>query len=105
MQEQVATGGGAARHRPRRSACGRIGCGEMRPPIWRSPNFLKLWSAGTVSDLGSEITELALLLTAILILHAPPSQIGVLGAVRAVPYLLLGVSAGVLAYRSLPVTF
>src|SRR5438094_1083876 len=77
MQEQVATGGGAARHRPRRSACGRIGCGEMRPPIWRSPNFLKLWSAGTVSDLGSEITELALPLTAILILHATPSEIGV----------------------------
>ena len=75
----------------------------MRPPIWRSPNFLKLWSAGTVSDLGSEITELALPLTAILILHATPSEIGVLGAVRAVPYLLIGLAAGVLVDRSRPV--
>src|SRR6202022_4979282 len=94
MQEQVATGGGAARHRPRRSACGRIGCGEMRPPIWRSPNFLKLWSAGTVSDLGSEITELALPLTAILILHATPSEIGVRGAEGAGLHPLFAWAAG-----------
>jgi MFS family permease len=72
----------------------------MRSFIWKSPDFLRLWSAGTVSDLGSQVTELALPLTAILILHATPFQIGVLGAARALPYLVVGLAAGVLVDRS-----
>jgi MFS family permease len=62
-----------------------------------------LWSAGTISELGSEVTQLALPLTAILILHATPIQIGVLGAARALPYLVVGLAAGVLVDRSRPV--
>lgn len=75
----------------------------MRSFIWKSPDFLRLWSAGTISDLGSAVTELALPLTAILILHATPLQIGVLGAARALPYLVVGLAAGVLVDRSRPV--
>ena len=89
--------------------CCRIIAGEMaqvprtRSFIWRSPDFLRLWSAGTISDLGSAVTELALPLTAILILSATPLQIGVLGAARALPFLIVGLAAGVVVDRSRPV--
>lgn len=75
----------------------------MRSFIWRSPDFLRLWSAGTISELGSEVTQLALPLTAILILQATPLQIGVLGAARALPFVVVGLAAGVLVDRSRPI--
>jgi len=63
--------------------------------LWRHPDFLKLWGAQTVSQLGSQITLLALPLTAVLILRATPAQMGLLGAVGAAPTLLLGLFVGV----------
>ena len=33
--------------------------------LWRNPDFLKLWAGGTVSGFGSQITFIALPLTAI----------------------------------------
>lgn len=75
----------------------------MKSFIWKSPDFLRLWSAGTISELGSEVTQLALPLTAILILQATPLQIGVLGAARALPFLVVGLAAGVLVDRSRPI--
>ncbi len=59
------------------------------------PDFLKLWSGETVSLFGSQFTVLALPLTAVLTLHATPSQIGFLGAVRYAPFILVTVFAGV----------
>ena len=41
-----------------------------RGALWRHGQFMKLWSAQTVSQLGSEITGLALPLAAILVLEA-----------------------------------
>lgn len=62
---------------------------------WAHPEFLKLWSAYTVSRLGSQITLLALPLTAVLLLGAGATETGVLVAARtagfAVPGPLLGV--------------
>src|SRR6202011_3491457 len=42
------------------------------PPrsLWRTPDFLKLWTGETVSLLGSQVSVLALPLAAIAILHA-----------------------------------
>ncbi len=63
--------------------------------LWRNPEFLKFWTGETVSFLGSEITTLALPLTAVLVLKATPAQMGVLAAMRNLPFLLVGLIAGV----------
>lgn len=63
--------------------------------LWRSPDFRNLWIAQTVSALGSSVTTVALPLTAVLILYASPSQMGLLGAAAGLPALLFGLFAGV----------
>jgi len=63
--------------------------------LWRHADFLKLWTAETVSQFGSQITGLALPLAAILVLAANPFQLGLLNAMDALPFLLIGLPAGV----------
>jgi MFS family permease len=63
--------------------------------LWRHPDFLKLWAGQTISLIGTQVTLLALPLTAALVLGATPFEVGVLGAVGSAPYLLFGLLAGV----------
>jgi MFS family permease len=63
--------------------------------LWRYPDFLKLWVGQTISEFGSQITILALPLTAALALNATPFQMGVLTASQYLPSLLFGLFAGV----------
>ena len=58
-------------------------------------DFRKLWIANTVSRVGSQITFVALPLTAVILLKATPLQMGILTACGTLPYLLLGLPAGV----------
>jgi MFS family permease len=62
--------------------------------LWRHPDFLKLWAGETVSLLGSQITLLALPLAAAIALKANPLQMGILGTVQYIPWLLIGLPAG-----------
>jgi MFS family permease len=55
----------------------------------RDPNFLKLWSGYTVAVIGSQITILALPLTAVLLLGANATETGLLVAARMSPALVL----------------
>lgn len=76
----------------------RRGRGARAPHLaglWRHPDFMKLWSAQTVSVFGSQVTTVALALTAVLTLHATPLQMGLLRAVGATPALVIGLLAGV----------
>ena len=57
--------------------------------------FLRLWAAQSVSLLGSEITLIALPLTAALVLGAGPAHMGLLAAAAKAPFLLFGLLAGV----------
>ncbi len=63
--------------------------------LWRHPDFMKLWVGETVSVFGSQITMLALPLTAVLVLNATPSQMGFLTAIEFAPFLILSLFAGV----------
>jgi MFS family permease len=56
---------------------------------------MKLWGAETVSQLGTQVTLLALPLTAVLVLHATPFEVGLLGTAEFLPFLLVGLPAGV----------
>ena len=62
--------------------------------LWRHPDFLKLWAGETISLLGSQVTLLAMPLTAALALNATPLQMGMLGTVQYIPWLLVGLLAG-----------
>src|SRR5205807_602954 len=57
--------------------------------------FLKLWAGQSISEIGSQITLLALPLVAILTLHAGALQVGVLSAVEFAPFIIVGLPAGV----------
>src|SRR5438552_12972617 len=63
--------------------------------LWRHREFLKYWTASAVSDVGSQITALALPLIGALMLAATPWQMGLLSAASGAPVLLVGLFAGV----------
>ena len=46
--------------------------------LWRHRNFLLLWVGQSVSEMGSAVTQLALPLTAVVILRASTFQVGLL---------------------------
>lgn len=67
--------------------------------LWQHTGFLKLWAAQTISLLGTQITSLALPLTAVLTLQATPTQMGLLRATHAGAAVMVGLFAGVLIDR------
>lgn len=67
--------------------------------LWRNSTFIKLWASQAISLLGSQFTALALPLFAVVMLQASPAQMGLLSAMRMVPFLLLGLVAGVVVDR------
>jgi MFS family permease len=72
---------------------------EREPSLFRHRDFMRLWSAESVSQLGSQVSLLALPLVAISVLHASTFQVGVLTAVEFSPFVLLGLPAGVIVDR------
>jgi len=73
------------------------GWNQRWPPsgVWRSPAYVRIWSASVISGLGSAITAIALPLLAALTLSATPFQMGLLIASETVPILLFGLVTGV----------
>jgi MFS family permease len=68
--------------------------------LWRHRDFRTLWLSLTITHFGGQITFLALPLTAALMLHASPFEMGMLTAFEALPYTLFGLFTGVLVDRS-----
>jgi MFS family permease len=73
--------------------------------LWLSRDFRTLWTSSTLTAFGAQITNLALPLTAALMLHATPMQMGILVALETLPFALFSLHAGVLLdrVRKLPV--
>src|SRR5918994_5461657 len=63
--------------------------------LWRHADFLKLWSAETISQFGTQVSQLALRLFAIGVLDASPFAVAALGTVEFLPFLLFTLPAGV----------
>ena len=68
---------------------------EGQGGLWRHGDFVRLWAGTFVSLFGSQVSLLALPLTAVVTLGAGPREMGVLSATRWLPYLLFGLFAGV----------
>ena len=67
--------------------------------LLRNANFVKLWVGQSVSELGSQITNLAMPLTAVIVLHAKTFEVGALEAALMLPFLLFGLPAGAIVDR------
>jgi MFS family permease len=63
--------------------------------LWRHSDFLKLWSAETVSQFGSQFTALAFPLAAVIVLDASIFEIAVLDVLLFLPFVLVSLPAGV----------
>jgi MFS family permease len=59
------------------------------------PDFAFLWTGQTISLIGTQVSALAVPLTAAISLDASPGQMGLLGAAQWLPFLLVGLPAGV----------
>jgi MFS family permease len=74
---------------------------RLRPSgrLWHHQDFLKLWASQSISRLGTVVTTLALPTIAIQQLGAGPVEIGLLAALQALPFPILGIPSGVIADR------
>lgn len=73
--------------------------GSDRPSAWRNPNFRRLWLSSSVSWFGSEISELALPLLAVITLSASAAEVGLLRTAQFLPFLLATLPFGLLVDR------
>jgi len=63
--------------------------------LLRHPDFLKLWTAETISVFGSAITQLALPIIAATTLEVTPFEFGLLTTIEFLPFILFSLPAGV----------
>ncbi|RVT54459.1 MFS transporter [Rubrivivax albus] len=78
----------------------------LRPDdLLRDATYRRLWTSILISSFGGQITMLALPLTAAVLLHATPTQMGLLTAMEILPFALLSLPSGVWLdrVRKLPV--
>jgi MFS family permease len=71
----------------------------LRGRLWRDGEFLKLWAGQGISEIGSQVSVLALPTVAILLLGATPFQVGLLAAFESLAFPVLGLVAGVYVDR------
>jgi len=69
-----------------------------RTPLWRNADYMLLWGGQVVSTLGSTASTIIYPLL-ILALTGSPSDAGIAGALRALPYLVLSLPVGALVDR------
>src|ERR1043166_1471040 len=66
-----------------------------RRGLWAHADFLKLWTAQTISQVGSEVTQLGLPFAAVVVLHASALEVSLLGTAAILPFALFALPAGV----------
>jgi MFS family permease len=67
---------------------------RRRGGLWHHLDFRRLWIGETVSQFGTFISQLALPLIAILVLHATTFEVGLLGTLEMLAFLVIGLPAG-----------
>jgi MFS family permease len=76
-----------------------------RDDLLRDAVYRRLWSSILMSSFGGQVTMLALPLTAAVLLHATPTQMGLLSTMEILPFVLFSLPSGVWLdrVRKLPV--
>lgn len=73
--------------------------GEAVERLRHRPAFVRFWAASTISDFGTYVTTLALQVLVVTTLAGTVTDVGLVNAARWLPYLVLGLVAGVVADR------
>lgn len=68
--------------------------------LLRHHDFRRYWLSSVLNGFGGYISGLAIPLCAVLLLHASPSQMGLLGAASTIPMAILGLPSGVILDRN-----
>lgn len=73
--------------------------------LLRDATYRRLWTSILISSFGGQVTLLALPLTAAVLMHAAPTQMGLLTAMEIIPFVLFSLPTGVWLdrVRKLPV--
>ncbi len=66
-----------------------------RGGLWGHPDFIKLWAGQTISEFGTQVSQLAIPLVAVLALDATAFEVASLGTVEFLPFILFTLPAGV----------
>ncbi len=69
--------------------------GTASGSLLRHPDFLRFWTAQTVSQFGSQVSILALPLVAISFLDSSPAEVALLSTMEFLPFLFFALPAGV----------
>src|SRR5262245_33157954 len=64
-------------------------------PLWQHRDFMKLWTGQSISEVGSQISQLAIPWLALKGLHASTFEFAILGVLGFVPFILFALPAGV----------
>lgn len=67
--------------------------------LFRQRSFMLLWSGQTISLFGTQLTAIALPITAVVVLDVSPFEAGLLRALETLPFLFFGLAVGVLLDR------
>jgi predicted MFS family arabinose efflux permease len=62
--------------------------------LWRHHDFRRLWAGDTISQFGTQLSQLALPVLAVTLLHAGPREMGLLTAAETLAFLVVGLPAG-----------
>jgi MFS family permease len=68
--------------------------------LWRNQGFRRLFAAATASNMGSEITFVAMPLVSVIVLNATATEVGIVWMLGFLPFLLIGLPAGALLDRT-----
>src|SRR5712691_11894142 len=64
-------------------------------PLWRHRDFMRLWTGQSISELGSQVSQLAIPWIAAVVLHVSPLVFSLLGVLGFLPFVLFALPAGV----------
>jgi MFS family permease len=65
-----------------------------RPSLWRHTDYVKIWTAAIVSQMGSQVSMIAIPFIAAVVLRAPAFEVALLGTFQMLPFILFALPAG-----------
>ena len=67
---------------------------SRRRSLWRHPDYMKIWSASSVSVMGTQVSQMAIPFIAAVVLSVSPFQLALLGTFEMLPFILFTLPAG-----------
>ena len=69
--------------------------------LLRQRDYLRYWSASTISLFGTQVTQIAIPVIAVVVLKVSPFEVGLLATIEFLPWILFTLPAGVWVDRML----